>query len=181
MTDFRLAADNAIRLTHIGLDAFNPVFSPDGKRIAFSAGGRGEAHVYVINTDGSELRRLTDEPGPKFVSCFSPDGSRIAYISDPTGEDDNYFDIYTMLVDGSNKQRLTFSGGASPAFSPDGRFIAFDTTCNGVGHISRINADGTGLVQLTHTDPGKPARFPGLDNGDPLFSPDGEWIYFTST
>jgi TolB protein len=87
--------DNARRLTFLGLNVLNPSFSPDGRRIAFSAGGKRDIfhhyHIYIINVDGTGLQRLTDEPGPNFGNCVSPDGIKLVYISDPTGEDDNYF------------------------------------------------------------------------------------------
>lgn len=168
-----------IKLTSLGLDAFNPVFSPDGSKIAFSARSKeASCQVYIVNIDGSGLTRLTDEPGPNCVVCFSPDGTKIAYIGDPTGEDDNYYDIYTMSPDGSNKQRLTYSGGAEPAFSSDGSLISFVSDDN---EIFLMNNDGSNSKQLTPIRWNEASRKILLPKHRPIFSPDGKWVYFLST
>jgi Tol biopolymer transport system component len=109
-------------------DVFNtqPALSPDGSRVAVSGKRDGKFSIYLVNIDGSGLRRLTD--GRDFSNdsepAWSPDGSRIAFASERAGS----FDIYTMSsVDGRGVQRLTDSEGAEadPSWSPDGNWIAY--------------------------------------------------------
>jgi Tol biopolymer transport system component len=79
--------------------------SPTG-RIAFSAGAHPHEDVYVVNADGSGLRRLTDDPGPDFDPSWSPDGRWIAYRHEGEGGDSTA-EIYVMDADGSQKRNLT--------------------------------------------------------------------------
>jgi Tol biopolymer transport system component len=130
-----------------------------------------------MNPDGSDQRRLANggvpgcghEAGP----AWSPDGRRIAIVSDgqfttPTKPPYGFgeTDIYVMNADGSGQRRLTRTAGSehSPAWSPDGRTIAF----SGRGGIYVMNADGSGRQNLA----------PG---GLPAWSPDGRKIAFVSS
>ena len=145
------------------------VWSPDGRTIYF---GR-----YVVRTDGSGARRLPYLP---VTAVWSPDGRRIAFAAKPdwclTGPRPCYAshtDIYVMNADGSGKRKLTHNAGynAEPAWSPDGRKIAFRSTRNGNRDIYVMNADGSGKRNLT--------RNPAQD-GSPSWSPDGRRIAFVS-
>ncbi len=92
-------------------------WSPDGKRIAFVS-GKDDENIYVMNSDGSERTRLTDEvPGnDHWPPTWSPDGTRIAFTSDGPGRGD----IYVMNSDGSGLTRLTDDPAydAFPAWRP---------------------------------------------------------------
>ena len=60
-------------------------YSPDGKRIAFAASSNGNSDVFVCNADGSDPRRLTDDPATDGSPTWSPDGRRIAFVSNRSG------------------------------------------------------------------------------------------------
>ena len=62
-----------------------PVFSPDGTRIAFMSGRDGNPEIYVMNVDGSNLRRLTNHPAGDGTPTWSPNSQQIAFVSDRTG------------------------------------------------------------------------------------------------
>ena len=62
-----------------------PVFSPDGTRIAFMSGRDGNPEIYVMNVDGSNLRRLTNHPAGDGTPTWSPNSEQIAFVSDRTG------------------------------------------------------------------------------------------------
>src|SRR5215207_11432230 len=86
-------------------------------RIAFSAGAHPHEDVYVVNADGSGLRRLTDDPGADCDPSWSPDGRRIAYRHEGGGGDATA-EIYVMNAKGSQKRNLTRRAGQdhSPAW-----------------------------------------------------------------
>jgi TolB protein len=170
-----------------------PVFSPDGKQIAFMSARDGNTEIYVANVDGSSVRRLTNHPAADSTPTWSPSGSQIAFTSDRTGKPQ----IYIMnAADGSNLRRLTtaeseadrptwcsafdeiafsartsssgfdikvydFSSGQtkqitfgegtneSPAYSPNGRHLAFTSTRGGRIQVYTIGRDGKDLRQIT--------------------------------
>ena len=122
------------RLTYNLYDDYTPAWSPDGRSIAFTSNqGRGpydSYDIYVINSDGSNQRRLTNNtfmPGADFSPTWSPDGRSIVFTS-KRDRDSNNYEIYVMGADGSNQRRLTNNSDNdfAPSWSPDGRLIAFD-------------------------------------------------------
>jgi Tol biopolymer transport system component len=86
-------------------------WSPDGSKIAFT----GMHEIFVVNTDGSNLVKLTDDGGSP---SWSPDGSRIAFTSKG---------IHVMFANGTYEKRLTSGPDGNPSWSPDGSRIAFDS------------------------------------------------------
>jgi Tol biopolymer transport system component len=142
---------NQIRLTDSTNSDSSPVFSPDGSKIAFVRRREGtpelndkefDSEIYIMNVDGSDQTRLTNNKTCDMAPVFAPDGSKIVYQSDPDGGylsyDRNdpsaqlYYrtgndEISIMNVDGSNQVRLTnnITSETSPIFSPDGSKIIF--------------------------------------------------------
>ncbi len=119
---------------------FSAALSPDGERLALVEveGGLWGAHaadVVVARTDGSDRRRLTDDPGEDTSPVWSPDGSRIAFVSDRDRNGRCLFhdcvghagELYVMDADGSDQRRLTRTAAkeSNPSWSPDGRRIVF--------------------------------------------------------
>jgi TolB protein len=179
--------------TRGGTQNWLPMFSPDGTRIVFTSSRDGNAELYVVNRDGSGLRRLTNHPAIDTTPTWSPTGTQIAFTSDRAGQPQ----IYIMGADGLNLRRLTtaesyadrptwspapfneiafaartgpgydikiydlatgvtrqitFGEGSneSPAYSPNGRHLAFTSTRTGRGvQIFTIGRDGRGVRQLT--------------------------------
>jgi TolB protein len=89
-------------------------WSRDGSKILFASGWQ----IYVINSDGTQLKRLSSDSSKDAFAVWSPEGLRVAYQSEQGGKTE----IYVMLRDGIGKQRLTNSarGGRMPSWSPDG-------------------------------------------------------------
>ena len=119
---------NQQNLTNDPNNDWEPSWSPDGKRIAFSSDREedGNAEIYVMDADGGNQQNLTNNRHDDRNPSWSPDGKRIAFSSDRKGDLQN-FEIYVMDTDGENQQRLTENRVSDdwPSWSPDGKRIAF--------------------------------------------------------
>ena len=157
-----------------------PAWSFDGLRLAFSRQKMdGTGGIWVVHVDGSKLQRLTGDDNANSRPAWSPDGSTIAFVSDRSGN----HDLWLMDRDGSNKRPLTTTPDVqedNPNWSPDGTKVIFDACaatsypCPGGTvdyNVFVMNADGTGLVQLTTS--------PAID-ANPAWSPNGNKIVFRS-
>jgi WD40 repeat protein len=143
-----------------------PQWSPDGTQIAFASTRVGTWNVWVINADGSGLRRVTD-----FLSndpAWSPDGRHLAYVGLNA--------IGVVDTDGGNAHAITGPGGwaGAPSWSPDGNRLAFNRNDDRgyPGELYLVNADGTNETRLTSG---------GFNNAVPSWSPDGAQIAFQRT
>ncbi len=168
-------------------------WSPDGKLIAFTSNRRAyEAKLtdeekknfeidpaylndlYLMNADGSNVRRLTMAPGYDGGPFFSPDGKRICWRRfTPNGA---IAEVWTMNVDGSDKRQLTRLGAMSwaPYFHPSGEYLIFTTNRHGFANFELYLIDAAGKstpVRVTYTK--------GFD-GLPVFTPDGKKLAWTT-
>jgi Tol biopolymer transport system component len=152
----------------------NPSMSPDGKRIVFGSTRYGLGDIIIMNSDGTEWKRLTDTPAYEGDPSFSSDGKRIVFVSERDGNGE----IYIMNSDGSEQTRLTASDyyNGEPSFSPDGAKIVFarvvldEQQKRRRSQVFIMNIDGTDQKRLTYGD---------SSAGTPSFSPDGKKIIFT--
>ena len=113
----------ARQLTTGGHEA-SPIFSPDGKWIAFSANYDGNRDVFVIPATGGEPRRLTWHPGQDGAMGWTPDGKKVLFVSDR----DAYADstrFYTVPVEGGVAEVLPMWRAFDGGYSPDGEKIAY--------------------------------------------------------
>jgi TolB protein len=144
-----------------------PAWSPDGSEIAFSSARDGIAHIYVMNADGTGTRRLTDTPKGDEHPSWSADGKRIIFSREGA--------LFAAPADGGKARRVGhgFGSAQDPAYSPDGRLIAYDYRKPGFQNreIFVMNADGTGIRAVTKL---------GGSSGLPAWSPDGKTLAFQS-
>ncbi|PKB64822.1 MAG: hypothetical protein BZY80_01760 [SAR202 cluster bacterium Io17-Chloro-G2] len=144
---------NLVRMT-TGQDR-DPVWSPDGKHIAFVRWDGGNADLFVMRKladgtwqDGVEITRLTQHEADDVSPNWSPDARKIAFVSYRDGS----AEIYSMRVDGSKQRRLTKNEAddLAPDWSSDGSRIAFVSSLYGQSEIFVMNADGSQQRRLTN-------------------------------
>ena len=149
--------------------------SPDGQTIAFDLLG----DIYTMPMSGGDATPVSSGLPWEYQPRFSPDGSRLAFTSDRGGGDN----IWIMNADGSDRRQVTeetFRLLNNPSWSPDGKFIAarkhFTTSRSlGTGEIWLYHVTGGGGVQLVE----KPSDEHQKELGEPAFSPDGRYVYYS--
>lgn len=144
-------------------------FSPDGKVLAATLSHEGYPNLYLLNRKGEILSRLTQGKFADTSASFSPDGKRIIFVSDRPG----WPQIYVIDTDGSNLKRLSDSGYCdSPIWSPQGDKIAYSRGTNKGNHDIVIHDLISGeILQITNNQG---------SNENPSFSPDGQYLVFSS-
>lgn len=140
---------NVRRLTNHPAADSSPTWAPNGRDIAFTSDRSGTPQIYVMSADGSNLRRLTTGESYADRPTWSPAPfNEIAY-SARTGPG---FDIKVLDLASNQAHQLTFGEGSneSPAYSPNGRHIAFTST-RGAGRVEvwTMTRDGRDLRQIT--------------------------------
>lgn len=160
-------------------DADSPAWSPDGTELAFTGFDDVAFYeIYVVEADGSGLRRLTDERDNgvdgAHMPAWSPDGTQIAYsVNRYDGQSEYEFQaIFVMNEDGSDHRRLTEGTGVdeSPIWSPDGSSVAFLRKLED-GIAQAYVVDGDGEKPLFSSETMTPISWP-------VWSPDGRQLLF---
>ena len=137
-------------------------------RIVFTSSRDGNSEIYVMDADGGNQERLTNNPANDSDSDWSPDGQQIAFTVHPDWMDDWVDHIAVMDADGRNRVRHE-DRAMDPSWSPDGGAIAFVSSRHGNNEIYVISADRQRLKRVTH-DLASQQR--------PAFSPDGQRIAY---
>ncbi len=162
---FRMRVDGSApaRLTQDARDHWGARWSPDGKRIVFVSDRQGADRLWVMDADGGNQRRLTREdtlPGTvETQPMWSPDG-RVAYVLRRSGQPAR------IRIQHGERVREVHAGAKggddTPAWSRDGRYLAFVSTRDGNAELYLARADGSRPTRLTHADG---------DDFDPVWTP----------
>ncbi len=171
----------AVDVWRVGADGSDPVnltadspendalatISPDGRWIAFRSGRDGQMDLYLADSDGSDIRRLTRDPAVDTMPSFSPDGRRIAFSSTRTGN----YEVFVLALTEEGKAtgspvQVTDSPGMDvhPGWSPDGEWLVVTTDRWGwndeigfeplnfqpYGELAAIRLADRHVVRLTH-------------------------------
>jgi Tol biopolymer transport system component len=169
------------------------VYSPKGDKIIFSSGRTGDLELYIANSDGNNVKQLTNIDGYDGDAVFSRDGKYIVWrASRPKGNDlhdyryqlsqgiikEGKFEIFMMKLAGGKPIQLTNNGATnfSPSFDPNSNNIIFSSNMSqkdGRNYdIYTLNLKTRKLERITY--------YSGFD-GYPVFSSDGKKLLFTSS
>jgi Tol biopolymer transport system component len=168
VTDVPAAAD--------GTQSSQPAWFPDGsQRLLYrrtNAPVTTASDIWAMNTDGSDRRPIAVLPNEQFYPSFSPDMSKLLYatVDQPGGRSIHVMDMATG-VDTTLFDHTPASFDSAPAWSPDAKKIAFESNMDGDMEIYVMNADGSGVQQIT--------RNTHWDEG-PAWSPDGTKFAFST-
>ena len=160
----------------------NPVFSPDGKLIAFSAEYDGNTDVFTVPVTGGVPKRLTWHPGSDYARDFTPDGKSVLFLSQRSVFTNRHARLYTVPVEGGYPIELPIPSAYYAAYAADGKHIAYTPLSPAFqqwkhyrgGRISRIwiyNVADHGTVEI-------PQPNGGCNDINPMWS--GNNIYFLS-
>lgn len=144
------------------IDSFNPDWSYDDSKIVYDAGG----FLYTMNSDGSNQTVIPGSVSGDRTPSWSPDGIHIAFCSGPNGDE-----LYTMNINGTERNQLISNYCGDPAWSPDGSKIAFSSGRDGSSEIYVMDANGENQRRLTYDC---------ISSGHPSWTPDGTKIIYAS-
>jgi len=154
-----------------------PPITPAQGHIAFTSTRDGNAEIYSISAEGTELKNLTQNPAEDTLISWSPNGTKLAFFSTRAN---GWLEIFTMNADGSNVVQLTHSFGTNTAYtmpvnwSPDGKYLLAERSIpwqanqyNRATNLDLISTDGSRVSQIYTTD---------KYLSQAAFSPDGRYL-----
>jgi tricorn protease len=156
-----------------------PVFSPDGKWIAFSGQYDGNIDAYVMPAEGGEPRRLTWHPEPDVVVGWTPDSKRVMFFS-PREAYADFDRLYTVPVEGGWPEVLPMWRGEDAWFSPDGKRIAYVPNLKWQTSWKRYRGGQTTPIYIVQLSDLKLEKVPRENSNDsnPVWF--GDTVYFLS-
>src|SRR5713226_3749 len=145
-----------------------PAWSPDGKELAAVLTKDGSSQIYLMNADGTNLRRITFSGFIDTEPFFTPDGRFIYFTSDRGGSPQ----IYRMPAKGGEAVRVTFEGdyNVSPRLSPEGKTLAYISRISGRFQLMVMDLESKQIQTLTD----------GYRDESPTFAPNGRMILYAT-
>jgi TolB protein len=145
-----------------------PAWSPDGKQLAVVLSKDGPSQIYLMNPDGSNVRRITHSGAIDTEPFYSPDGQFIYFTSDRGGSPQ----VYRMPAQGGDATRLTFEGSynVSPRVSPDGKALAYIARVDGQFRLAIMDLASRQTQLLTD----------GPRDESPSFAPNGRMLLYAT-
>lgn len=180
----------ATRLTTLPSYEANPLWSPDGKTIAFSSDRHGNLDVYVMSAEGGSAKRLTYNTASEIPTAFTPDGKSVLYnasIQNPAQSmmfnHRSQTEVYSVAISGGRPVQMLGTPAEAICFTPDGKQMLYQDRKGGEDdfrkhHTSSITRDIWlyDLKTKRHTNLTKRAG----EDRNPVLSADGKTVYFLS-
>lgn len=141
---------NLRQLTDNNVAEFDPIWSPDGKNIAFITSQNGFFEIYIMNADGGNLHNVSNHEAEDKCPAWSPDGKQLLFVSNRDGDGE----VYAVNIDGNNPRNLTKNKAydSCASWSPDGTQIVFssDRIEPNDAEIYVMNSNGSNIRRLTN-------------------------------
>ena len=151
--------DEEVRRIRVPLNGLTtPSWSPDGKRLVFTGYDGGLSDLFIVNADGSNLHRLTNDKYADLEPSWSPDGKTIAFVTDRSSATDfealKFGNLRIALLHLDNGsidilRNMDQGKNINPAWAPDGRSLAFVSDRNGISNIFLYELSDGRIYQLT--------------------------------
>jgi tricorn protease len=169
----------AVRLTTGAGGEINPIFSPDGKWIAFTGQYDGNTDVFVMPAAGGVPKRLTWHPAPDTALAWSNDGRQVLFAS-PRASYAFFNELYLASLDGGLEEKLPLPMGWEASFSPDGKQIAYVPMRRAFAAWKRYRGGTATPIWLANLADSKVEKVPRTDSNDycPMWA--GDKVYFLS-
>jgi tricorn protease len=157
-----------------------PVFSPDGRWIAFTGTYDNNADVYVISVDGGTPRRLTFHPASELVRGWSPDGQRVLFASNQASSVSRFEKLFTVPTSGGLPTELPIPSAFWASYAPDGQSVAYSVLADAFGTWKRYRGGRTTPIFITQlqTLDAEPVPHVNASDVQPVWV--GNQLYFLS-
>ncbi|GHN02202.1 tricorn protease [Cytophagales bacterium WSM2-2] len=160
----------------------NPVFSPDGKWIAFSAQYDGNTDVFIIPVEGGIPTRLTWHPGADLVRGFTPDGKSVIFASQRQVFTNRYHQLFTVPVTGGFPTQIEIPNAWNGNYSPDGKLIAYTPIAPRYTQWKHYRGGTISTIWIFSVGDKSAVKIPqpkdGCNDSDPVWI--GNTVYFRS-
>jgi tricorn protease len=164
-----------------GVESF-PVFSPDGKTIAFSAQYDGNIDVYIIPVEGGMPKRLTWHPAPDAVRGFTNDGKSVLFVSPRFASNNRYSQAFTVPVTGGQEKQLEIPNAFFATYSPDGKHMAYTPIADAFKQWKNYRGGSASVIWLFAFGDKSIVKVPKVAGGSndtgPIWT--GDNVYFRS-
>lgn len=168
--------------TGIGRETM-PIFSPDGKTIAFTGEYDGNTDIYTIPATGGIPKRITYHPGFDRVASWTPDGKELLFASGRVSEPDRFPRLFTIKIDGAFPQPVPLPTGSGGAYSPDAKRLAYTPKPTVFGAWKRYRGGTTSSISIADLSDSSIEKIPRDNSNDyvPMWSSENpNKIYFLS-
>ncbi len=160
----------------------DPVFSPDGSMIAFSAQYDGNRDVFIVPSTGGVPQRLTWHPSWDIVLGFTPDGKEVLFSSPRTTFTSRYSKLYTVKTSGGQPTELPIPTGFKGTYSPDGKYLAYVPNYEVFNQWKHYRGGTLGRIWIMDLETKEVTEIPkpagGSNEADPEWV--GNRVYFRS-
>lgn len=170
----------AVRLTAGAGNELGPIFSPDGRTIAFTGDYDGNADVYVVPAAGGVPRRLTYHPGPDRLVSWSPDGRQVLFVSQRASYSRRFGRLFTVAVGGVFPSEVPLPMAYEGSYSPDGQQLAYVPLPHGFNAWKRYRGGMATPIWVAKLSDSSVTPVPrdGSNDFNPMWV--GDKVYFLS-